>query len=545
MDENYFHEKKSLRILNGSSGLNELAKDCICFANARGGIIAIGIEDNADSPDSSQRIDPSMTDTIRKRISELTINVGVKVTIEEHINGGEWIRLEILPSATTIASTTDGHYYIRVSDHCKPVLPDELTRLFTDKPAFQWESKVVQRIETENADNLKLARFKSDIVNSDRVSDFVKNKSTQELLEYYQMSDGRYLTNLGVLWLGKRDQRSKLLYAPVVQFTKYDERGNKIKKLVWDDYEMNPRELIEDIWDKIPEFKEGIEISEGISGRRMLHYYHESVVRELLSNALVHRPYTTRGDIFINMFPDRIEIHNPGLLPMGVTSRNILHQSVKRNEHLCKVFYDLNLMEREGSGYDKMYEIQVSEAKHPPIVEERDDRTIVTVINHVVNPELILLIDTIKKEYQLSSREVICLGIIAQNKIMLATEFAREIQSQADNQMKSWLGRLLNLKIILSKGRTKGTEYFLNPKVIESTDFAKTNLKRIESYRLKELILTDLKDYPKSSISQIHERIGKEIPLRKVRSAVYDLTGKGAIIAIGIKKSRKYFIDKT
>lgn len=543
MIESHIHEKKSLKILSNDKGFKELSKDCICFANAKGGIIEIGIEDSSEIPDPSQRVDSSIVDLIRRRISELTINVGVSVSIEIHDNGGEWIRLHIQPSVSTIASTTDGHYYIRISDQCKPVLPDELTRLFTDKPAFQWESKVVQKIEPSEADKLKLRRFISDIKNSERVSDFIKNKSQQELLEYYFMCDGRFLTNLGVLWLGKREQRAKLLYAPGVQFIKYDENGNKMKKEVWNDYEFNPKELIEDIWAKIPEWKEGIEISEGIMGRRILHYYHESVIRELLANSLVHRPYTTRGDIFINMYPDRIEIHNPGLLPMGVTSRNILHQSVKRNELLCKVFYDLNLMESEGSGYDRMYEIQVSEAKLPPIVEERDDRTIVTVMNRVANPELIALIENIRSEYQLSSKETICLGIIAQNKSLLATEFANLIQAQGDKQLKSWLGKLLKLEIILSKGRTKGTEYFLNPKIIQNTSFAKTSLKEIESYRLKELILADLKNYPNSSISQIHNRIGSEIPKRKVRSVLYELAENKEIKHSGMRKSRRYFID--
>jgi hypothetical protein len=33
--------------------------------------------------------------------------------------------------------------------------------------------------------------------------------------------------------------------------------------------------------------------------------YDELVVRELLVNALVHRPYTQRGDIYLNLYPDR------------------------------------------------------------------------------------------------------------------------------------------------------------------------------------------------------------------------------------------------
>jgi len=70
-----------------------------------------------------------------------------------------------------------------------------------------------------------------------------------------------------------------------------------------------------------------------------------------------HAAYTQRGDIFLNFHPDRLEVVNPGLLPLGVTPSNILHQTVRRNEHLARVFHDLNFMEREGSGIDKIFEV--------------------------------------------------------------------------------------------------------------------------------------------------------------------------------------------
>ena len=132
-----------------------------------------------------------------------------------------------------------------------------------------------------------------------------------------------------------------------------------------DSYDMNPKELIEAIWNQIPDFKEGIEIKDGIF-RKKIANYDEIVVRELLANALVHRPYTIRGDIFINLFPDRLEVHNPGPFPIGVTAQNILHQSVQRNPHLAKVFYDLRLMEREGSGYDQIFKSLLSSGKPLP-----------------------------------------------------------------------------------------------------------------------------------------------------------------------------------
>ncbi|MBV6421196.1 MAG: hypothetical protein DAHOPDDO_02470 [Ignavibacteriaceae bacterium] len=543
MNETQIYEKKSIRFLD-KPDWNELAKDCVCFANAKGGNILIGIEDDSDIPPANQKIVISKLDEIRKRIGELTIGVGTTVDLKKSANDSEYIEIKVFQSLSSVASTTDGRYYIRIADDCKPVLPDELQRLFNDKPAYNWESKVVQKVGIDQCDNIKLEDFVNDINNSTRVSDFIKTKSADEILSHYLMYDGTHLTNLGLLWVGTREQRAKLSYAPVIQFLKFDENGNKVKKELWDDFSLNPMELIQSVWKKLPEWQEGIEVSEGIFGRKMINHYNENLIRELLSNALVHRPYTTRGDIFINLFSDRLEIHNPGLLPLGVTPVNILHQSIKRNEHLSKIFYDLNLMEREGSGYDKMYELQLSEAKKPPIVKEGEDRVIVTVYKQITNTDIISIIEKLKTEYQLNQKEIICLGIIAQHKSIIATEFSKQIQTKDDKQIKNWLGRLLEFKIVLTKGKTKGTQYFINPTILKGTDLAKTNLQQIEKHRLKQLIIADVENYPNSLIDEIHTRIGKEIPIRTLRFVLYDLVEAGEVKNTGGRKYRKYFIDK-
>lgn len=50
----------------------------------------------------------------------------------------------------------------------------------------------------------------------------------------------------------------------------------------------------------------------GLDGlyRQHLPAYDEAVVRKLLANALVHRPYTQCGDILLNLHPHRLEIVN-------------------------------------------------------------------------------------------------------------------------------------------------------------------------------------------------------------------------------------------
>ena len=47
MKENSLYDRKSLRaVLGKTADFNELAKDCVAFSNAQGGVIDIGIEDN-------------------------------------------------------------------------------------------------------------------------------------------------------------------------------------------------------------------------------------------------------------------------------------------------------------------------------------------------------------------------------------------------------------------------------------------------------------------------------------------------------------------
>ena len=228
---------------------------------------------------------------------------------------------------------------------CRPIPPDEMARLAADKNAFVWEEQTTKKVSYALADVNKKVAFLKDVRTSSRVSAFIKEMTDEEIVDYYFLKKGQYLTNLGVLWIGSRPDRASLLYPPAIQVIRYDENDYKVWKLLLDDYFLNPKELLEKVLTDVPDWQESIEITEGMF-RKNVPFFPLEVVRELVVNALVHRTYTTRGDVFINIFHDRLEIHSPGRLPYGVTPSNILSQSIRRNEHLSKVFYDLALMEK-------------------------------------------------------------------------------------------------------------------------------------------------------------------------------------------------------
>ena len=544
MKENSILDKKSLLITEGKKAdWKELAKDCVCFANSYGGKINIGIEDDEEEPKENQVIDTKLIEAIQKRISSLTINVGIAPIIRTSSNGGEYIELSVLRNSQSIASTTDGKYYMRVSDDCKPVLPDDIERLFSEKSAFVWEDKTVRKISLSECDVSKLNQFLKDIRASERISQFIKELSDEEIVDHYFLTKNGVLTNLGILWIGKRKDRAVIHYPPAVQFIKYDVEERKVFKKVWDDFSQNPKELMNDILTQIPDWNEFVEVSDGIF-RKNIYNYPPEVIRELVANAFAHRNYSMRGDIFINLYNDRLEIHSPGLLPLGVTPENILTKSVQRNPLLSKLFYDLKLMEKEGSGYDKVYELLLGNGKEVPTVFEGDDRVVVTIKKQIISNEVLRLMDKASKELQLRQRELIALGLIAQSDGVSALDLSTKLNVLKQNGLQNWLGRLLDFELIRSKGKTKGTFYYVNPEFLRNSDFIeKTNLKRIEPHRLQELIYEDLKNYPKSAISELNKRTGEEIKQRTLKVKLDDMIENGLVYKEGEKRWTLYSIN--
>jgi ATP-dependent DNA helicase RecG len=530
---------KSLRTITGKApAWDEIAKDCVCFANGQGGRLLTGIEDDETLPPAGQNVAPELIERLRKRIGELTVNVQVLPRTVTTENGGQYIEL-VISRSTGVASTCDGRYFMRISDTCKPVVGDDVLRLANDRPGLPWEA-MDSRGPRSEADPTKQADFIAAIRASDRVKASVKEKSADELLTHYALADGATLTHLGVLLLGTASQRRNLGTAPLVQAIKYDDISQKINKWLWDDYALPPVELVDAVWKEVTDFRESYEIAEGLF-RRQVPAFDEKVVRELLVNALVHRPYTQRGDIFLNLHPDRLEVVNPGRLPLGVTPQNILHASRRRNEGLARVFHDLGLMEKEGSGFDMLYDLLLSSGRPAPVPQEGADWVKITIQRRILKPNVMRLVDEADGRFQLTQRERITLGALALSEGMTARELTMLLELEESADLSPWFGRLTGIGLIKSTGRTKATRYFVEPSLLRDSQIKlPTTLKRIEPHRLQELIREDLRRYPRSKIGEISHRIGTEINRSQLKRALADLTQHGVIVKEGERNAARY-----
>ena len=533
-------ERKSLRKVTGKGAdWDGLARTCVSFANGSGGRLLIGIEDGAALPPPGQRLPADLLTRIRRRIAELTVNVQVLPSSQQAANGGEYVEV-VVPHSANVASTSDGRYFLRIADSSVPVVGDDVLRLANERPGFSWET-MATAIDRRRVEKEKLRRFVDDIRRSDRVKDSVREKNADELLNHYGLANGATLTRLGVLLLGTAADRRSLGTAPLVQAIKYDGQGQKVNKWVWDDGTLSPLEMVDAIWRTLPDFRESYEVAEGLY-RRQVPAYDEKVVRELVVNALVHRPYTQQGDIYLNLHPDRLEVVNPGRLPMGVTPRNILHASRRRNEGLARVFHDLTLMEREGSGFDLMYDRLLSQGRPAPVAEEGPDWLKVTIQRRILKPEVLRLIEQADERFHLSQRERITLGILARTEGMTARELATALETENAEHLRAWLGRLVDSGLVQTVGRTSGKRYFVAPDHLRTSGLdSRTTLSRITPHRLRALVLEDVGCYPGSSSSEINRRIGAEISLRTLRRALEGLASEERITCTGDRRWRRYW----
>ncbi len=388
-------------------------------------------------------------------------------------------------------------------------------------------------------DKQALEQFAQKIRSSDRVKEHIKQMSDLEIAENYNLIIDGYLTYLGILWLGNARHRSRIAYPITVQYIVYDATENKVRKENWHDNLLNPEELLLDIERNAIELKYFHEFPDGIF-RKQIRHYHPKVIRELLINAFAHKSYTISGDILIQAYPDRLEITNPGGLPLGVTKDNILHARQRRNPHLIRIMHDLKLMEGEGSGYDLIYELNSMDSKENPINESDFNSTRVIQGSKIIDKEIIPLLDYISKNYILSQKEYIALGLIARNKKILSTQLTKLLQLSEEDRLRSYTTRLVEQGILITRGNKKANEFLVNPQLIANAKVnIKTTLKTIEPHRLEALIVEDLKVHPNSSRNDIHKRL-PDVDIKDLSKTVYAMVDKGIVATSGGRTYRKY-----
>ena len=188
-----------------------------------------------------------------------------------------------------------------------------------------------------------------------------------------------------------------------------------------------------------------------------------------------------------------------------------------------------------------MYEQLLAADRPPPVPTEGVDSVMVTVLRRKPRPQIVALIDDADQRYQLSQRERITLGILAQADGLTAIALCKHVEVADADALRPWLGRLLALDLVHTTGRTKGQRYFVAPTLLRGAKVPTvTTLARIEPHRLRALILEDLARYPQSASSEINARVGPELSVKTIKRALDELVDAGQVTPEGERRWRRY-----
>ena len=150
--------------------------------------------------------------------------------------------------------------------------------------------------------------------------------------------------------------------------------------------------LITQYYKMIDHIKGILYLNRDINTRTEEYEIPQKVFTELVANAFIHRDYSNdESTTSIYLYPNRLEIVNPGKFPKGVKLDELdkLFNSHAKNKQIALVFYSYGIVERAGKGINRSQSILKSNGFEPAIFEQRVNQVIVTIFKKKNTNEII------------------------------------------------------------------------------------------------------------------------------------------------------------
>jgi predicted HTH transcriptional regulator len=336
----------------------EMAERLCGMANAQGGVVITGVKDSLHEivgvPD--KRIGETL-DVVLRAVRQMIKPELVLDPPEPEIyivEGKKLVVATVKPSQGPVYQA-HGIYWVRRGTHTVSLGLSELLEMANDRGLVDWEHQLARNVTMEDLDLEKVKAYLTRRSTSDRQAS--RFKDLERVLIGMECAvrtnDGKVVpTNAGMLFFGCAPQEhiiqsdvACVLYRETVGASRYADRRfitGTLQDLI-DGAELFLSRYIA-VGARVEGFKR-IDIPE----------YSLEALREAVINAVVHRDYSKRGEsVRVFCYPDRVEIHSPGLLLPGITVEQMERgevQSKLRNPTLANLLKDIpGYMERLGSG---------------------------------------------------------------------------------------------------------------------------------------------------------------------------------------------------
>ena len=321
----------------------------ICgFANAGGGTIYVGVNDNKEiiGVDNSKRL---MEDIPNKIVTHLGIVADVNLLHE-----GKMDYIEIIVEPSNIPIAYKGIYHYRSGSTKQELRGTALQQFILKKMGRSWDDIGNDRATIDDIDRKAIDYFLRKGIEAQRIPEDQREASTKDILDSLGLIDNDgLLKNAAILLFGKNPLR----FFPSIAF-KIGRFGKNEADLMFQDViDGNVIQMA----DRVMQILQGKYLVSPVRFEGMQRYetleIPKEALREILYNAIAHKDYTG-PDIQMHVYDDHLEIWNEGELPLGYTEETLMgrHSSKPRNRNIANAMFKAGFIDTWGRGYMKIRE---------------------------------------------------------------------------------------------------------------------------------------------------------------------------------------------
>lgn len=351
--------------------LGLVAETAACLANARGGVIALGIRDAAPSRDEAIQGIPTAYSSEGVRLAVYNgTSPALTVAIHERMVDGRRVLLVDVPIGAVVHATTNGAYRWRVEDRCEPIGPDTMRSIAAARGTYDWSDG----LSDFGPDALSTAALAA---TADRLRDVGQeelarqaDEDREQFLRSCELIERGRLRNAAVLLYGGERALTTLVPDWGAIVTTAPSAGSEGSVLLRrEDARRRPLvSLIDDVLARLAGVTQTDAFRVGAAEVRLIDF-EPDVVRELVANAFAHRDWEQPGMIDIAHSPDGLVVASPGDLLPTLHPDRLLRESAQRNRVLSREVTRLRIAEGAGMGFDRVYRSLAAAGKELPRIE--------------------------------------------------------------------------------------------------------------------------------------------------------------------------------
>lgn len=422
LGESHFREFKTA--LEGKPGnkkprnithiCREIGEALVAFANADGGELFIGVEDDGVITGLSHS--PEEVETMKNAISThildstgLPIQHNTKVTVD----GKEILFFSVAKSTDKIFQLPDGRCMRRQDKSSMPASVERIEFERRELHSREYDRSFVDGVTVNDLD----------LVLVQQVADkLLRGMSPEQYLQQVNLAE------YGMGGLRLRRAALLLFAKDIIKWFPY----SQIRILKVDGNEILPGErynaisdttitgnifhLLINAWEQLRPFLSQKTVFGTDAKFEQTFSYPENACREALVNAIAHRDYSMSLPVTIYVYNNRLVFESPGELLSTVSLENLLagagvHES--RNVYIARVLRENNYMRELGEGIRRIFELMRSKELAAPTIESKLGRFFMSMTSSSVysDRELMWLSMFNGTDLDIYQKRIIIIGI--------------------------------------------------------------------------------------------------------------------------------------